>query len=660
MPDEPPITTYTEYKQLWDPVEAAYYAAEAPIESKFQECRRQADDELYRVLQSLTATEAEKEAARAAHKDAVDACQRTRSAGLTAVWNRFGPLMEEIGRRARKGLARLPRLIITWDELLPRATRLTKVYWSNNSPAPDVAPILVVTSLDELGRMLTKDRFMNELLLMVSVDHQALDLGGTRKSLSQFVAEWGSSIRTHVDDEIYLRGELVGDPPGDTDSLRRVLGAGVLQMNWAFSAPRATFWLDTADISRGGKRLISGVPLRGSIAGLVPIPSLFPNPVRIVVHGHLKSRGRGTHVRVAYDPAQVPELIGGVEEVVPIKADGTFSVGASLVFDKNMPCPRSISGTVALLASRSGAATSSDGFTLEIVDLPGFLKLVRVAELLSANDLVFLASLRKVYEPASLFDTIIGRRGTALAGSRSSRDLVKQYTHLYFEGETISIGHVITGIEGSPTQRPQPRVPMPKGRVDVFVTWAGDLGSVVQEWAWSKYYKQELTPPLSQFLKELASRSDLIGDIDGINMGYNYDVSRSFADNLSAYYGSTSRRRFTEFLRNTVGADGLTPALILKAGGAAPKLTDESKTFLAEMISAFVIAALIQIQLLDPTSRETIREKFGDISFVPDEVRELVKPDSPEIRTATQFFTSFLEKGLASEQGPQPRWDRCD
>src|SRR5262249_1904440 len=130
---------------------------------------------------------------------------------------------------------------------------------------------------------------------------------------------------------------------------------------------------------------------------------------------------------------------------------------------------------------------------------------------------------------------------------------LESFRVLYAGESFVDIGHVLTGIEGSPSQDPTegrhdatvPRDP------ELIVTWSGDLGSALQ-----RYIPRFIAaidshgPPINirDDLLALAPRSDLLGDVDGINIGAVYDPTKTLKENLVPYYQSAERLRFHAFL----------------------------------------------------------------------------------------------------------------
>ena len=301
---------------------------------------------------------------------------------------------------------------------------------------------------------------------------------------------------------------------------------------------------------------------------------------------------------------------------------------------------------------------------VELIDLDGFVALIDPSEKArpsSQTHLQFLASVRKIYQGGpkdalnAFFDLVLYRnRGVPpLVLPGTAQDMrFKLYNGkdgLFADTEWVDIGHVLTGIEGSPKQDPsnqqdpdlskRQQIGVPPRR-ELIVTWAGDLGSALQKYISVFWYAVDTGYPLdlNDYLLRFADRRDLLGDIDGINIGSGYDSSRSLAENLRAYYGQKSRRRYHEFIANSRDRSGKAE-LPLVPGKKPPQLSTQARQSIAENISS---QFLIPLQLLgkiypgsDPNKRKL--------------VDNIIEVNSPEMGIAVEYFTRFLEDGLAKE-----------
>lgn len=390
-------------------------------------------------------------------------------------------------------------------------------------------------------------------------------------------------------------------------------------------------------------------PLSGPRAGLIDSEVPFPNPLRATIQGQVvvevgvsdPPSFSSLTVSVHLDRVSNPDLIGAIDVILPVQADGQFSHQLTAFFRTDGPTPRRLEGVVSV---RSGQGVlGSAVLPLELVDLEGFAQLVEKHERSkpAPSRLEFLASIRKVFLPASLFNALIGRHADVRQFflSLPDHDRLTAYAHLSYGGERISIGHVLVGVEGAKRWDPQPRLPVP--RVDLVVTWAGDLGSAIQEWAWETYYLALAHPrSLDEFTALLCSRADLLGDIDGVNLAASYDPARPLAVNLRRYYRQQSGQRFSAFLANTLKEEDGSNALSIEPS-QPPRFTTSSREFIAQQVVDFATMALLQQLISDP--------RFPDKTFTPAPVRDLLRPQSPEVQRVAGLFVSLVEAGLAGE-----------
>jgi len=238
---------------------------------------------------------------------------------------------------------------------------------------------------------------------------------------------------------------------------------------------------------------------------------------------------------------------------------------------------------------------------------------------------------------------------------------------------------VLVGIEGGDKQKPQPQVGSmqldPKMlRVDLAVTWAGDLGKSLTVYLAHKYFRdsfdirpdpqesycaamlgneQRSSECLECFRRLSALREDLVGDVDGVNLAARYDPRWSLADNLRAYYygdaqdyygeRSDSRRRYSEFLVHTLDMEGR-PALARVPGGGPPRLTAASRAFIAGEIARAANNGLVARAMEN-------RNFLNTLLKAPPAAMELLKPESWAVQQLTDSFVDFIEDGLAKEPG---------
>jgi hypothetical protein len=340
----------------------------------------------------------------------------------------------------------------------------------------------------------------------------------------------------------------------------------------------------------------------------------------------------------------------------------------------------------AIVESKNGKRFGTKA-VVELIDLAGFLAIVDSKEKTRPSGqthLQFLASVRKIYHGNSREPQFVGPFNYVLYRHRDVKPLftfctpeeeslplklrpkycnpaekaaeerLRLYKILYDNGEWLEIGHVLCGIEGSPKQEPNKDQNLPRPiRPDIIVTWSADLGSAIQSYInhyWLSTDRDgnaiDKNDPLdlNHYLVRDASRSDLIGDIDGINIGGAYDSSRSLAENLNAYYGKKSRRRYHEFIANSKNDKGELD-LPLLPGKKPPKLSKQARQKIARCIWLY-LNYLWQLGHLYYGNEPAKRKRVDDIMRVDSNTLPL----SVEIEKVVDYFVRFLEDGLALEQ----------
>jgi hypothetical protein len=298
-------------------------------------------------------------------------------------------------------------------------------------------------------------------------------------------------------------------------------------------------------------------------------------------------------------------ITGGA--AVTVNRDGTFTTSSWMSYKPYLVRRLAVHVTVGIKNGGSVVAKA----VVELIDLAGFLAIVDREEKTRPawqTHLEFLASVRKIYhggprEPQFIgpFNFVIYRHRNVnplFALHSPEEERLRLYKILYDNGEWLEIGHVLCGIEGSPKQKPDQDQQLPKTyRPDLIVTWSGDLGSALHAFIrhfWLATDKAgnpiDRQDPLTldYYLSKEASRSDLIGDIDGINVGNVYDHSRSLAENLNAYYGKKSLRRFHEFIANSKNERGVAE-LPLVPGQKTPKLSKQARQTIAYYTNQYLI-----------------------------------------------------------------------
>lgn len=340
-------------------------------------------------------------------------------------------------------------------------------------------------------------------------------------------------------------------------------------------------------------------------------------------------------------------LSSSTAHISRIRPDGTFTTETYLVSDGST---RLISLQIA--AGLAKGAKISDRLDLERIDLEGFAARVDAAEqkkLPSQTRLEFLASVRKVFQGGpddslgALFDRVLFRSRNVSplfkAGSAEHTEL-KKFQTLYADGSFVDISHVLTGIEGSPAQKPDlGQSGFMMADPDLVVTWGGDLGSALAKHAYNfakavSRAPDDEAPDVRQELARAASVPDLLGDVDGINLGALYDPAKSLKQNLLAYYGRTSRRRFRVFADNFSKSG----TALVQPNTRPPKLTVQARKKIAGHVRAFA-APVVFLTYLNKLSNDESRM-----------VVSILELDSPEMDLVVDYFADFIEQGLKRER----------
>jgi hypothetical protein len=216
---------------------------------------------------------------------------------------------------------------------------------------------------------------------------------------------------------------------------------------------------------------------------------------------------------------------------------------------------------------------------------------------------------------------------------------------------------VLVGIEAHRRQKPNSQLPSgvsDPAQPEVLLGWAGDLGSALVPYAQSVIAARSpgkapkpavpvLRPctaapaapktDLQWYLAEKAGAPDLLGDIDGINIGAIYDDSKSLWENLRAYYGARPFRRFHNFLANALDSAGV-PLFSLKGA----RLDSGGRLRAGSYIQLFDMGAVMKRKLTDGMSNTDAAD-----------FQKMLMWGSPEMDAVVKYFFDFLERGLAKE-----------
>lgn len=336
-----------------------------------------------------------------------------------------------------------------------------------------------------------------------------------------------------------------------------------------------------------------------------------------------------------------------------IKPDGSFTTQSLLVVD---PGTRRIRVRV-ILELKGGDKITADAIA-QSAGLDRFLALINSFESrrpigrvtgtchIAAGHFEFLSSVRKMFQPAPgsslapLFDEVLhrNRKICQLADVNSAEGRnIRSFEILNIGNNEVDIGHVLVGIEAHRRQKPNSQLftvmSSQDARTEAFMTWAGDLGSALEPYAEAIVAGRMVN--IKTYLKK-ASVADLLGDIDGINIGSVYDETQSLANNLSNYYRTKPFRRFRQYLAQLKDDSG--NRLFSLTQQRPPKLSPASRVPAAHYISHFATAVSIK------------RNVFGGLTqSQQSQFSSMLQPGSKEMNFVLDYFFAFLEGGLAKE-----------
>jgi len=366
----------------------------------------------------------------------------------------------------------------------------------------------------------------------------------------------------------------------------------------------------------------------------------------------------------------------GIGPDAKVGADGCFTATATVGLDPGTPrirCEVSVE-------LKDGSTLITDGI-FRRRDLDGFLKVLDdyekqrpiglndgACKIIAAGHFDFLTAVRKVFQPAKgspltpLFDQVLFRNRKIcplLAQDAADGWDLRRFTECQIGNNIVDIGHVLVGIEAYRRQKPDSQLPYPvqdPTHAEAFLGWAGDLGSALVPYAQSVIAARHpssatpkpdvprpcVTPPaapkkdLAWYLEQKAGAADLLGDIDGINIGAVYDDTKSLSENFRAYYGAKPFRRFHSFVTNAIDGGGapLFPLASPKGSNLAPV----ARTNAGSYIHLFDSSLVIKRKLADGMSPVDAAD-----------FQKMVMWGSPEMDAVINYFFDFLEHGLAKE-----------
>jgi hypothetical protein len=334
-----------------------------------------------------------------------------------------------------------------------------------------------------------------------------------------------------------------------------------------------------------------------------------------------------------------------------IKRDGSFTTESTLVVD---PGTRRIRVLVTL--DLQGGRQITAEAVYQQSDLDCFLALTDSYEgrrpiglvdgvcQVAGGHFEFLSSVRKMFQPApgspltAMFDKFLyrTRKICKLADiSSAAGRYIRSFEELGIGTVRVDIGHVLVGIEASRRQKPAsvyPWVPS-DATTEALMTWAGDLGSALEPYAEAIVAGRQVD--FQTYLKK-ANVADLLGDVDGINIGSVYDETTSLSANLRKYYETRPFRRFRQFLPTLTDNSG--KPLFRLAQQNPPRFDQASRAQAAHYIGMFARGAVIYRKVLD---RLTQAQQV--------QLTAMLLPGSNEMNRVIDYFFAFLEAGLANE-----------
>lgn len=240
------IFTYSEYAQAQLVLLQAQQGAVAAADVQHTACREHAAEQNDQTVAMLATvhptTQAEAEELRLAYAAAADLlerqqteCDQIRQARVQEAHEAYSAAMAQLNADAEAGEARMARLIITAEDLLPAAAAAQHVSWYDNQ-TPATAHIRTVRTPDELRAEFGGDRWMFELLLLLRFEDGQVVLDGDRIRIADVVDTVPGTTILRVQETTHVRGELDGAAPTDLESLR-AFGTWNVLASWNVVVP---------------------------------------------------------------------------------------------------------------------------------------------------------------------------------------------------------------------------------------------------------------------------------------------------------------------------------------------------------------------------------------------------------------------------------------
>ncbi len=210
-----------------------------------------------------------------------------------------------------------------------------------------------------------------------------------------------------------------------------------------------------------------------------------------------------------------------------------------------------------------------------------------------------------------------------------------------FNGQTIDIGHVLTGVDSMNFPGTAGIFKRNNMSGPAAATWSGDVGSALTNWATNNPLNDSSAEGKLKFYTSYSSLDDLLGDMDGINLGGMPSLPKTakLSQRLRTYYKTApaqgSSKRYTNFC-SVSGFD--------VAGG---RLQASAKAYIRQQILNFAVGYNIKGALADGM----ILSGGGMGGYVSPETYKITSAAriQDNIDWFSNKFIADLEAGLARE-----------
>ena len=211
-------------------------------------------------------------------------------------------------------------------------------------------------------------------------------------------------------------------------------------------------------------------------------------------------------------------------------------------------------------------------------------------------------------------------------------------------GVNIDIGHVMTGIDSM-------NFPTTNGIFEnhnmsgpAAATWSGDVGSALVNWANNAPGNDHTDAKKQEFYDRYMSMTDLMGDLDGINLGgMAVAPSAPLSTRLRAYYvtnqSTQANRRYHNFCQ--VSGFGI-------SGG---RLDSAARTYIRQQVLNFANGYNIGGRILDGMSQAATASPYGGMPIYNPNREQYTSQGrvSGNVDWFVNYFINQIETGLAAE-----------